>query len=432
MKVAILAGGRGTRLGLTDRPKPMVPVAGRPLLERLVETARTAGLDDLVFLTGHMAEVIEAHFGDGSRFGVRIAYSREAEPLGTAGAVRAARDLLTEPFILLYGDVLLDVDLAHLARTHRASGALATLAVHPNDHPFDSDLVEVDGTRITALHPKPHAPGVLLPNLVNAALYAIDPAALDFVPADRASDWAHDVFPAMLAAGAPLAAYRTIEYAKDIGTPGRLARGEADLASGKVARLSRRAPRPALFLDRDGVLNIERNGVHRPEDLHLLPGVAEAVRLANRAGVPAICVTNQPDLAKGFFSAADLARVHAALDTRLGAGGAWLDDLFHCPHHPEAGHPGEVPALKIACDCRKPAPGLLHQAAARHDLDLARSWLVGDRYCDVAAAQAAGARGILVATGHAGSDRERFPDVVPDLACDTLGEAISHVLEVVG
>jgi histidinol-phosphate phosphatase family protein len=429
LKVVILNGGKGTRLGLTDRPKPMVDVAGRPLLDRLVECAQASGFDDFVFLNGYMAEVIEAHFGDGSSRGVRIEHVREEAPLGTAGAIRAARALLDEPFVVLYGDILIDVDLRHFADFHLEQGGLGSLFVHPNDHPHDSDLVEADaGDRITGFLPKPHADGAVLPNLVSAALYVLDPAAIDHVP-EGAWDWGRDIFPRILASGGALNAYRSIEYAKDIGTPDRLARGVADLASGRVARLSRRSPRPAIFLDRDGVLNVERNGIHRPEDLELIPGAGEALRRINRAGIPAICVTNQPDVAKGFLTFADLGQVFAALDTALAADGAYLDDLYFCPHHPESGFPGEVPELKIDCDCRKPRPGMLLDAARDHNLDLSRSWLIGDRYVDIAAAHAAGARAVLVDTEHAGNDRT-LHDCVPDRTAPDVAAAIEQLLGV--
>lgn len=429
MKIAILAGGKGTRLGLVDRPKSMVMVGGTPLLERLIETARQAGLTDIILLTGYMAEVIEEHFGDGERFGVRIAHVREHTPLGTAGAVRAARALFDAPFLLLYGDTLLDVDLGRMAAFHAKSGALATVFVHPNDHPQDSDLVEADESgRIVRLFTKPHADGALLPNLVSAALYVLDPAAIDYVSDGGASDWAHDIFPAMLDAGEMLCAYRSVEYIKDMGTPDRVVRGETDLASGRVARLSLREAKPAIFLDRDGVLNVEINGVHDAASLALTDEAAAAVRAVNLAGVPAICITNQPDIAKGLMSFDDLRAVSAALDTGLARGQAYLDDMFFCPHHPELGWPGEVPALKIPCECRKPAAGMLKAAAERHRIDLGRSWLIGDRLSDVAAAQAAGSRGILLGEEGLAPDQHLYPTIVPDHVAAGLMDAVTHAL----
>lgn len=154
MKVAILTGGKGTRLGLKDLPKPMAPMAGRMLLERLVDTARVCGFDDLQFLNGYLAEKVEAHFGDGSGYGVRITHVREPAPLGTAGAVRAAAAYFNSPFILLYGDILLDVDLAAFADFHAERGALASIFVHPNNHPHDSDLVEVVEDHVACFLPK--------------------------------------------------------------------------------------------------------------------------------------------------------------------------------------------------------------------------------------------------------------------------------------
>jgi histidinol-phosphate phosphatase family protein len=428
MKIVVLAGGKGTRLGLTDKPKPMVPIAGKPLLERILETAKGYGFEDFVFLTGHMGDVIADHFGDGTRFGVRLAHVREDTPLGTGGAVLQAADILSEPFVLIYGDILLDVDLSRLIAFHHRKGGVATLFVHPNDHPHDSDLVVLDADgRVASFLPKPHPDGAILPNLVSAAIYVLDPRALDFVPRSGSSDWGRDLFAGMIAAGERLYGYRSVEYAKDMGTPDRVAKGEADLASGKVVRLSYRQPKPAVFLDRDGVLNEEIDGVHTPGDLHLIDGVASQIKLLNTAGIPAICVTNQPDVAKGKMSTQDLAAVFDALDTRLAEGGAYLDDRYFCPHHPESGWPGEVAELKIDCECRKPKPGMLLAAAHDHGIDLGRSWLVGDRYTDVAAAHAAGVRAALVLTGHKGSDKLRFEDEADFIAAD-FASAIEHIL----
>jgi histidinol-phosphate phosphatase family protein len=428
VKVVVLAGGKGTRLGLQDRPKPMVPVSGKPLLERLVEMVRANGMSDLVFLNGYKADVIEEHFGNGDKFGVRIEHVREPRPLGTAGAVRAARDLLDEAFVLLYGDVLMSVDLTAFVNFHKARGGVGSVFVHPNDHPQDSDLVMADTTgRITSFLPKPHRPGADLPNLVSAALYVLEPRALDHVPASGPSDWGREVLPQLVDGGERVFAYRSLEYAKDIGTAARIAQAEADLKSGRVERLGLRAAKPAIFVDRDGVLNAEIDGVHLPEQIALLDGVGDAVRRANQAGIPVICVTNQPDVAKGFLTTEALNAVHAALDTRLAEAGAYVDDLLYCPHHPEKGWPNEVVQLKIECTCRKPGPGMLLKAARSHNLDLARSWLIGDRYSDIAAAHAAGARGALVKTGHAGDDKMRFAEEADGIYAD-LPEALAQIV----
>lgn len=429
MKTVIVAGGLGTRLGLSDRPKPMAMVADKPLLEWIIDCSRRSGLTDILLLTGHLGEVIEAHFGDGRKFGVRIEYEREEGRLGTAGAVRAVRRRLSETFVLLYGDVLLDVDLIRMVGFHRRKGGLGTLFAHANDHPYDSDLLRTEpGGRITALLPKPHAAAVDLPNLVSGAVYVLEPAVIDYVPELPEVDWGRDVFERVVAAGEPLYAYRSFEYAKDVGTPERLAQGEQDLLSGRPA--AARARRPAVFFDRDGVLNHEIYGVHRPEDLRLIDGAAEAVRRVNAAGFPAICVTNQPDVAKGMMSEATLRKVLEALDSRLAERGAYLDEVRYCPHHPEGGHPGEIPELKVVCMCRKPKPGMLVAAASEHRLDLRRSWVIGDRYVDVGAAHAAGARVVLVRTGHAGADRDDPAGREADYVTPSVVEAVDYVLEV--
>jgi histidinol-phosphate phosphatase family protein len=430
MKAVVLAGGKGTRLGLDGVPKVMVPVAGAPLLERTLKSAIGYGVTDFLILTGYLGNVIEQQLGDGSRFGATIEYVRETEPLGTAGCFNQVRGRLTEPFLVIYGDVLMDVDLRAFANFAANKGGAGTLFAHPNDHPFDSDLLEVDNDgRIVAVHPKPHSDEEHFPNLVSAALCVLTPEALQLVP-DGASDWGRDVFP-KLAKAARLYAYRSCEYIKDIGTADRLARAKRHLREGRLDKLALRTAKPAIFLDRDGVLNEEKGGIHAPADVILIPGAADAVRAFNDAGTPVICVTNQPDLAKGMMRWEDLRAVTGEIDSQLAAqAGAYLDDIFVCPHHPERGWQGEVEELKVHCDCRKPADGLLRRAAQLHHLDLSRSWLIGDRYCDIAAAASAGVRSILVATGHAGNDRERY-SVEPDQRCSSLGGAAEIVLRAV-
>ena len=429
MKIVILCGGKGTRLGLGDVPKPMVLLDAKPLLERLVNQAAEQGFDDFLFLAGHGAEFISRHFGDGRLWGVRIEHVVERDPLGSAGSFLQVRDRLDAPFIVLYGDVLHDIDLVAFCKFGAARGGAGTLFVHPNDHPEDSDLVEVDeNDRIVAFHAKPHAPTARLPNLVSAALYYLTPRALEGIPHGYASDWGRDVFPT-LTKTAPLFAYRSCEYAKDVGTPARLAVAQRHLREGRLERLSRRSAKPVVFLDRDGVINEDCGGVITLRQVTLIPGAAAGVRRLNDQGFPIICATNQPFLAKGQLDWAEMRAISGEIDCQLAeAAGAFLDDVRICPHHPECGWEGEVTALKIDCDCRKPKPGLILNAAIFHNIDLPMSWFVGDRYCDIAAGRAAGTRTILVETGAGGSDGYSY-DIEPDYIVTDLCAAVDLILE---
>ena len=405
----------------------MVPVGGRPLLERQVALARDHGFTDIRMLTFHGESVIREHFGDGARWGVSIRYHTEKAAMGTAGAVLDSIQELAGRFVVLYGDTLLDVDLDEMWRQHDERSADATLFVHPNDHPYDSDLVETgtDGW-IVAFHAVPHPPDRNFPNLVNAALYVVERSVLEpFAPPRTKLDFARDLFPAWLAEGRRLHAYRSREYIKDVGTPDRLTQAEADLASGRVERLSRRNTCPAVFLDRDGTLNREVDRVKSASELIMIEGVGRAVRRINQHGLLAVVVTNQPVVARGECSEAELRRIHDKLETALGRDGAYLDGLYYCPHHPDAGFPGERPELKIRCHCRKPGIGLIEKAVGELRIELAASWMVGDSTTDLATARNAGIRAVLVRTGHGGNDH-RFPEPA-DYEFFDLGEAVEFV-----
>jgi histidinol-phosphate phosphatase family protein len=238
-------------------------------------------------------------------------------------------------------------------------------------------------------------------------------------------DFGKDLFPAMLGAGQRLLGYNTPEYIKDIGTPERYDRVSAEYASGVIARSSLQTPQPTAFLDRDGTLNCEVDGVTSPEKLELLPGVAEAIYKLNRSGIRAVVISNQPIIAKGYCREADVQAVHNKLETLLGAEHAFLDRIYYCPHHPEKGFEGERVELKIACDCRKPGIGMVQRAVRDLNVDLTRSWLIGDTTTDLQTAKNAGLKSILVRTGYAGEDN-KYP-AQADYVCDTLGEAVQQI-----
>jgi mannose-1-phosphate guanylyltransferase / phosphomannomutase len=236
MQAVILLGGKGTRLKgvLGDVPKALVEIHGKPLLGYLFSLLREHNVRDVVLCTGHGAEKIHAWAGDGRRFGLRLRYSHESIPLGTAGALRNIPFPLQESFFVLYGDVLVWMDLQRLLRFHSEKGSESTLVVHPSDHPYDSDLVEIDETgRITRFLGRPN-PGDTFTNLTSAALYVMCASCLAHIPPGRNLDLARDIFPGMLRAGHVLFGYATDEYLKDVGTPERLAQVHRHILEGRV------------------------------------------------------------------------------------------------------------------------------------------------------------------------------------------------------
>jgi D,D-heptose 1,7-bisphosphate phosphatase len=235
-------------------------------------------------------------------------------------------------------------------------------------------------------------------------------------------DLEHDIIVPQLASG-KVYAYRSTEYIKDMGTPERLAQVERDMASGVTRARNLQQKQKAIFLDRDGTINVYKGLVTKPSQLELIAGAAEAIRKINRSEYLAICLTNQPVIARGEVTFAELNAIHARLDTLLGEHGAYLDDLFFCPHHPDRGFPGERSELKIACSCRKPQPGMLLEAAKRYNIDLKQSYMIGDSDRDIGAGQAAGCRTVGVRTGSAAQFKNEA-----EMVCESLGEAVRQIL----
>ncbi|MGC3959368.1 MAG: HAD-IIIA family hydrolase [Verrucomicrobiota bacterium] len=436
-QVAILAGGLGKRLRelLGDLPKPMIPIAGRPLLEHQIELARRHGFTRIAIFACYRADIIQNHFGDGSKWGVQLDYIIEREPLGTAGAVCDQLAALDDRFLVMYGDTMLNVDLRRFWQAHENAHAAATLFLHPNNHPLDSDLVEVDAAnRITAFHNRPHDPNRFFQNLVNAGLYVVDKSALtDFAALVKSQppriwDFGKDLFPALIAKGENLLGYNSPEFIKDIGTPDRFRWVCAQYDSGIIQRGSFETPTPAVFVDRDGTLieEVTKHGITSPDQLQLIPGAAEAIHALNQAGLRVVVVTNQPAVAKGMATEADVEAQHRKLETLLGREHAFVDRIYFCPHHPEKGFPGERPELKIDCACRKPKIGMIQQAAAELNLDLSASWLIGDTTTDVQTAKNAGLKSILVQTGYGGKDGRHA--VTADAVAPNIHEAVKLLL----
>lgn len=360
-------------------PKPMVEVGGRPFLDHLILNAARHGLRNVVLCCGHGGAQIMQHYADRDLDGARIRCAVDPEPAGTAGALRHAADLLDDSFLLLNGDTMFDINLLDLAAmpvADRWAGKLALRAV-----PDARRYVAVDGSRITAFATRGEADA----GLVDGGVYHLRRSILEaaeHLPCSTESD----LFP-ILAGQGLLFGKRYDGFFLDIGVTEDLARAQ-DLVPTRLRR-------PAVFFDRDGVLNHDTGYLHRAEDFRWIDGAREAIKAVNDRGWYAFVVTNQAGVARGYYEEPDIEALHAWMQAELARIGAHIDRFEYCPFHPEA----TVARYRRVSDRRKPGPGMLRDLMARYPVDRARSILIGDRQSDLDAATATGIRGHLFEGG---------------------------------
>lgn len=428
----IMAGGKGSRLlSITNDeiPKPMVPVDGKPLLEYQVEKLKTYGIKKIVMIVGHLGEKIVDHFKDGKDFGVEIDYIFEKEPLGTAGAFYYLKDKIdAKDFMLVFGDVFFDMDFDRMEDFHFKNSALTTLLAHPNGHPYDSDLIQTDDTgKVIGFDSKHNVRDYWYDNMVNAGMYIINKRLLDLVKEPVKTDFEKDILANQVKLGANIYAYHTPEYVKDVGTVDRINATVEELKSGLIQSKNLKNKQRAIFLDRDGTMNVSKGFISKADDLELIPGTIDAIKAINKSGALAIVITNQPVIARGECSFEELHNIHNKLKTLLGEKGAFVDDIFYCPHHPDKGFEGEVPELKFDCECRKPKTGMIDEAVKKYNIDLSKSYMVGDSTMDLETARNAGIKSVLVNTGFAGNDGKY--DRSCDIEADNLFDAVEKIIK---
>lgn len=386
-QVAILVGGKATQVGERGEnpPKSLVPIAGeRPFLDYLLELVARHGYEDVMLLAGPSSERVTELY-DGRRIGaatVRVLCERE--PLGAGGALVNIRDLLDERFVLMNGDAFFDFNLRALEVAARRSGALATLALRTADDVSGYRRVAEENGRIVRFLERD--PDDRRPGSISGGVCVLRRATLSLVERLPCSI-ERDIFP-ILAERGEVVGLTFDGYFLEIGIPGALERAHRELP------LTRR--RPAAFLDRDGVLNLDEGYTFRPETLRFVPGAIEAVRRLNDRGYYVIVVSNQAGVARGYYSLDDAARFNREMQARLVRHGAHIDQFYVCPYHPD----GAVAEYATDHFDRKPNPGMLLRAMADWPIDKARSWLVGDKDTDIEAAARAGVRGHLFHGGN--------------------------------
>lgn len=381
----ILLGGLGTRLGELTRtmPKPLLEVAGGPFVNILLTEATRRGFTDILLLAGHASEVVQT-YAEQRRIrlpsSTKLTVVVEEQPLGTGGAVRNALEHLDERFLLMNGDTWFDFNWLDLALVPSEDAVIAGRKVPLADR-YEHLAIDPRG-RVTAIVPRGGHEGEAV---INGGIYVMNKA--DFAAYEGRFSIEADLLPRLVAEGR-LSARVHDGFFIDIGVPDSLSEARQTIAG--------RLRRPALFLDRDGVLNHDDNYVGTSDRLRWMDGAAAAVKAANEAGAYVFVVTNQAGVAKGYYDEADVQVLHRWMSDALRDCGAHIDDWRYCPYHAEA----TVAAYRQAHPWRKPQPGMLLDLMAHWPVERSRSLLVGDQPTDLDAAAAAGVAALKFGGGN--------------------------------
>jgi len=388
-QAVVLVGGLGagpdTPSGdrIATTLKSTLNVGGRPFLDTLIdEIARYNTFEEILLLAGHQAEHILARYAGAVRGRARLTVALEREPLGTAGALAHAAGLLQKRFLLLNGASFFDFNLLDLVS--RAGASLVHMALRAEMVGDRFDRVVLDNDRIRAFI----APGRGATGPVDAGVYVIDRSIIDGIDRLPAS-LEQDVLPALASSGALKGTcYRG--YFLDIGIDIAQDRANAEIA------LQERLRRPAVFFDRDGVLNHDTGYIFEASKLKWIDGAREAVKAVNDAGYFAFVVSNQSGVARGLYQESDIHSLHRWMADEMALMGAHIDAFEYCPDHPE----GSIERYRRESDRRKPAPGMITDLLSRFPVKVDDSILIGDRASDLEAARAAGLQGYLFSGGN--------------------------------
>ena len=399
-QVVALLGGLGTRLRQTEpeAPKSMVDVHGKPFFLYQLQLMRGQGFRDFILCVGYKGEAIEQFFGDGKKFGVGIKYSSDGEtPLGTGGALRKALHLLADDFVVVYGDGFLDMDYNELIYNYRIvkekGGEGSLLAVYRNKNKHaPSNVIFSDGRVLAFNKWNPSADM----EYIDFGASVLSKAVFEEIPEGQKADLA-DVYHELAEKGR-LAGMEVRKRFYEIGSPTALEEFRGFIGE----RISTK--KPAIFLDRDGTLNeivlnedVEQpDSPLKPEEMHLIPGTAEALRTLRSLGYLLVVITNQPAAAKGKTTLGRLYEVNHRFIDMLADEGVELDELMMCPHHPVGSTMCLDTFLIRDCDCRKPAPGLIERAIEKLNVDVGESYVVGDSYADILAGRALGMKTVYI------------------------------------
>jgi mannose-1-phosphate guanylyltransferase/phosphomannomutase len=368
-------------------PKVLTKVSGLALLDRqLNELLAINEVSRITLLLGHEADQVIAHlnaFLSNNSTGKTVDHVIENIPLGSAGLLcQVLSELKNELCFVTLGDILPRGGITESFHLWRTGGAKHEniIFVHPNNHPNDSDSVDRSSKtgQVNAIISSRDKASLSKPNLSPVGFFFLKSSDVQFWPDSKKMDLVQDVLPSLLRAKIEISAQDLLRRSVDVGTPERLARLQEVLASVKMIL------NWVVFIDRDDTLvNDPTTPANKSKSVTLTDGVVPLLKFLNDSGVPVICISNQPSIAKGQSTFQRVNTQNQEIQDLLSQGNVYIDSWHYCPHHPETGFEGEVMEFKVPCACRKPKAGMIKKVSLRHNIDVSESVIIGDTFRDV-------------------------------------------------
>jgi len=385
----ILCGGLGSRITKISEglPKSLLPLTDtKAIIDFQIECLLSNGIKNLVLVTGYQSAKIESYTRSHRKF-IEIKIIEDNVMEGTLGALKLANQFIDNETIMLYGDLLIDIDLNELIKFRLESESLLTISCHSSNHLYDSDTIEVakDSEKVISVESKNKEKTLNNTFLTINGVFALSERFGKIIQNYESKDFSNDLIPQLISHGYKVNSHRTSYFVKDVGTPERIIWAREIISKNMFGGFAK--PRPVIFLDRDGTINEEIDYIDSVNKFMFKAGAAEGIKLLNQMGFMIVVVTNQPGVAKGFISEENLRKIHDHMEFKLAEKSAKVDLILYCIHHPEKGHKNEVAELKVQCDCRKPENGLFERVVKKFNVDVKNSWMVGDTWRDKGFAQ---------------------------------------------
>ena len=419
--IAITVGGKGSRVSSLTKGKSKSEITitkAKSIIELQLDKLKK--LKKKIFILSNkkfhsLEKLINEKYSKN-----KIKIIHEEYPLGTAGCLKILEKEKEKTILVISGDLLFNINFLKILKFHKEKKSDCTLVVHPNNHPYDSDTVFVDSNNRVKKFQKKKTKSKNISNLCLSGIFIINKSILKNIKINTFQDFSNDILIKMIRSNKRVFAYNTREYIKDAGTPDRILQVKKEIKSMKYKMGCIDQKIPAIFLDKDGVINEDKLNFKYQDIKSIFPFVVNSIKTINESGYLTVLVTNQPAVAKGYVTIQKVKKDLNFLQSFLGFHHCYLDRIYFCPCHPELGFSGEVKKFKRNCSWRKPNNGMLIQANKDLNIDFKKSYFIGDTINDYLAAKKSGVKFIGVG---------KFPKNLKIIRKKNLEKAVSYVFK---